>query len=93
MLATPSDAVREFQFNHGYTSPDVCWLVTPYDTIVRNPFYKGPDVPHPDEQEQLDRLTADMEECKDIPLSTNQSKAIGAWIDAASQVENTYVPF
>lgn len=48
-LATHTDAMREFARNVGREYPHVCWLLTDYDVWVRNPFYQGPEVPHPED--------------------------------------------
>lgn len=48
MLATDSEAVQEFALNIGNENSDRCWLLTSYDTWVRNPFYTGPSQPHPE---------------------------------------------
>ena len=31
---------------------DTAWILSPYDTWERNPFYSGPAVPHPDDWDQ-----------------------------------------
>lgn len=46
--ATPDDACREYAYNAGRECPDVCWLITSYDSWVRNPFYAGPETRHPE---------------------------------------------
>lgn len=45
------DAVREWAWNAGHDNPDVPWLLSDYDTWERNPFYRGPAAPHPDDFE------------------------------------------
>ena len=52
--ATPDDAVREYARNAGMDNPDQCWLLTYYDTWVRNPYYRGPEVRHPDDYNEDD---------------------------------------
>jgi hypothetical protein len=47
--ATMSDAVREYACNYGMDHPDRAWILSPYDTWERNPFYQGPPVPHPED--------------------------------------------
>ena len=48
-LATPDDAIREFAANVGRDRAEQAWLLTDYDTWVRNPFYCGPAVRHPED--------------------------------------------
>lgn len=50
MLATRSDAVREYAFNVGHDRPLQQWILSDYDTWERNPFYIGPDMGHPDDE-------------------------------------------
>jgi len=47
MLATMSDAVREWSYNCEAPA-DRCWIIHDYDVWVRNPRYVGPDMPHPE---------------------------------------------
>jgi hypothetical protein len=49
MLATPADAMREYAENVGREHKDRAWILTDYDVWVRNPFYTGPDQPHPED--------------------------------------------
>lgn len=49
-IATGSESLREFAFNAGMDNPDQCWLLDPRDAWVRNPFYRGPDVRHPEDE-------------------------------------------
>ena len=48
-LATPSDAIREYTYNYGMDNPDMEWIVSPYDTWERNPYYTGKPGPHSEE--------------------------------------------
>lgn len=47
-LATRADAVREWAYNYGRDHKDRAWLLHDSDTWVYNPFYRGPEVPHPE---------------------------------------------
>lgn len=47
--ATPSEAVAEYGRNAGMDNPDRAWLLHDFDVWVRNPFYTGPPVPHPED--------------------------------------------
>jgi hypothetical protein len=53
-IATPADACREYARNVGATCPERAWINTDFDTWERNPFYTGPDVPHPESYEPDD---------------------------------------
>lgn len=59
-LATPSEAVAEFGRNAGMDRPDRAWLLHDWDVWVKNPFYVGPPVPHP-ESDYGDDDSADVE--------------------------------
>ena len=48
-LATMSEAVSEYAWNHGETVPDQEWLLHDYDVWVRNPHYTGEKGPHPED--------------------------------------------
>jgi hypothetical protein len=52
--ATVSEAVSEYAWTAG-GEPHLIerqWLLTDYDTWIRNPHYTGPDQGHPDDAEQ-----------------------------------------
>lgn len=53
MLATMTDAVREYARAVGYDQPLVQWILSDYDTWEPNPFYCGPDQGHPEDGEIL----------------------------------------
>jgi hypothetical protein len=48
-LATGSESLREFAENAGMDNPDQCWLLDTRDVWVKNPYYHGPPVPHPED--------------------------------------------
>jgi len=48
-LATDGAAHAEYIFNAGMDNPDQEWILSPWDSWGRNPFYKGPATPHPEE--------------------------------------------
>ena len=48
-LATYHDATREYARNVGMNNLDQAWILSPYDTWERNPFYSGPPVAHPED--------------------------------------------
>ena len=48
MLATESEAAKEYGRNVGRENPDCAWILTPWDTWEANIFYVGPPVPHPE---------------------------------------------
>lgn len=49
-IATGSESLREFAFNAGMDHPERCWLLDSRDVWVRNPFYSGPEEPHPEDE-------------------------------------------
>ena len=48
------EAVREWAYNVGHDNPDQAWLLSDYDTWERNPFYRGPKVPHPEDYSEFE---------------------------------------
>jgi hypothetical protein len=48
-LATEDDACREFARNVGRDNAEQEWILTGFDTWVRNPFYTGPKGRHPED--------------------------------------------
>ena len=67
-LATPDDAIREFAANVGRDRAEQAWLLTDYDTWVRNPFYCGPAVRHPEDDYYEE------EEGDDVPRGTSEDE-------------------
>lgn len=49
MLATETDACYEFARNVGFDNPDHEWILTPFDSWVRNPAYTGKPGRHPED--------------------------------------------
>lgn len=52
--ATAGEAISEFARNVGADRPDQAWLLTSYDSWVANPFYQGPAVRHPEDDQDDD---------------------------------------
>lgn len=52
MLATPSEACTEYALNMGADdhNADRQWLLTGWDSWVRNPHYRGPAQRHPEDE-------------------------------------------
>ena len=48
-LATGTESLDEFAHNAGMDNPNQCWLLDSRDVWVRNPFYHGPNQPHPED--------------------------------------------
>ena len=48
-IATGSESLAEFAHNAGMDNPEQCWLLDGRDVWVRNPFYHGPEQPHPED--------------------------------------------
>jgi hypothetical protein len=41
---------RESARERGSRQPHICWISSDRDAWYRNPYYQGPDQPHPDDQ-------------------------------------------
>lgn len=73
-IATGSESLAEFAHNAGMDNPDRCWLLDSRDVWVRNPFYTGPEEPHPeDDRDDIPTLSdshverkAQVEECESV---------------------------
>ena len=48
-LATIAEADREYAHNVGHDNVDCCWILSDRDVWYRNPFYRGPAQPHPED--------------------------------------------
>ena len=57
-LATPTESCREYARNAGSEQPWREYIVTPFDTLERNPYYVGPPGPHPDDYEAQGRYSS-----------------------------------
>lgn len=61
-IATYYEACREYAENCGRERPQQAWILTPWDTWERNPFYSGPKVRHPEDdnyEEEVDQTDYD----------------------------------
>lgn len=47
--ATPREAVAEYALNVGREETDREWILSPFDSWERNPFYQGPPGRHPED--------------------------------------------
>lgn len=47
--ATPMEAMREYAREVGAEKPQQAWILTDYDVWVKNPYYNGPEAPHPED--------------------------------------------
>ena len=47
--ATYGESIKEYANNAGMLDPDQAWILTPFDTWEKNPFYQGKPVPHPED--------------------------------------------
>lgn len=41
-------SMKEWVNNYGFDNPGKEWIVTPFDTIEKNPHYFGPSTPMPE---------------------------------------------
>lgn len=71
-MATEYDAMKEYARNAGSERPEDAWILTPYDVWERNPFYCGPEIPHPESytdelvEDVCDECNTPCKECKCI---------------------------
>lgn len=49
-MSALADADREYAHNAGRDRPDLCWILSDRDVWYRNPAYRGPPQPHPDDE-------------------------------------------
>jgi hypothetical protein len=47
-----SMAVSQYASAYGAESQDSAWILSPFDSWERNPFYNGPPQPHPEDDSQ-----------------------------------------
>jgi hypothetical protein len=50
-VASNSEALAEYAFNAGADDRSRAWILTSRDIWVANPFYRGPPVRHPEEDD------------------------------------------
>lgn len=50
-IATPYEACKEYARNYGMDHPNSAWILTDFDTWEPNPFYSGPPVQHPEDND------------------------------------------
>ena len=74
--ATMAEADREFAHNVGREQPGVAWILSDRDVFYKNPFYQGPPVPHPNDDDWGDEPTA--EEIAELEASAANSEMSGA---------------
>lgn len=55
-LATYNEALLEFAFNAGSERADQAWLLNENDVWVRNPYYRGPAVSHPEADDEFNAV-------------------------------------
>ena len=48
LLDTPWDAMMQTARIDGHKRPERAWILTDQDVWVKNPYYIGPAVPHPE---------------------------------------------
>ena len=45
------EALSEYAQNAEIENTEVAWILSPFDTWERNPFYNGPEVGHPEDED------------------------------------------
>lgn len=51
--ATDQESIQEWSNNYGCLYPERPWILNDRDIWVKNPYYKGENVPHPEEEEDI----------------------------------------
>lgn len=82
MLATMTDAVREYTYTVGRERPLVQWILSNYDTWEPNPFYVGPDQGHPDCEEPVCTVWATFAE------AAKEARGSAAYLGHSVEVSN-----
>jgi hypothetical protein len=59
MQATEYEAELEYVANVGAEQPDRAWIWSDRDAWYRNPYYTGPAVPHPEQEQDSGGVAAD----------------------------------
>lgn len=69
MFATEASADLEFASNVGRDNADQAWILSDRDAWYANPFYKGPPVAHPEDEDhdEEDLVAAREREYQDDP--------------------------
>lgn len=57
-----TEAVRQYAQVYGAEEPEKPWILSPFDTWERNPYYSGPPVPHPEDYDYDEYQPTEMEE-------------------------------
>lgn len=80
--ATEAEADREYADNVGADRPECAWVLSDRDVWYRNPYYQGPAVRHPEEEDYGDGVLVD----PDVA-------AAGAELAAVMAATNDDMPF
>lgn len=48
-IATMTEADRDYAYGLGTDRPDCAWILSDRDVWYKNPYYKGPPEPHPED--------------------------------------------
>lgn len=90
-IATPSTARAEYALNAGAMQPDVAWISTPWDTWERNPHYTGPEVRHPEaDDDEPVRSRAELSEIADVSRFLGGARALFTLESEATGAHYTY---
>lgn len=65
-----SEANKQYASDRGSLRPDLAWILSPFDVWYANPYYIGPEQPHPESEEET------------IPLSFEDAKKISKLVAA-----------
>lgn len=80
-------AIREWAWNVGAEYPNEAWLLSDLDTWERNPFYRGPAQPHPEDYAAMLDYSDEPAECHATPeesaiIDAALSEKPAAWDDS-----------
>ena len=91
-MSFQQEAVRQWAWVYGSEHQGQCWILSDYDTWERNPFYTGPEEPHPDDYD----IETEPNETSDVEADADTLASCG-WGTAEDYVcDNDYfddVPF
>jgi hypothetical protein len=76
-----SEQVSQWARAEGAESPETGWILSPFDTWERNPSYRGPEVPHPEDEEGW-TMVSDA-----IGNGATREEALAAWDASRKQYQ------
>ena len=68
-MSFTQEAVCQWARSYGSEHRDQCWILSDYDSWERNPFYTGPEQPHPEDYDEEPSGMNDVETDADTLVS------------------------